>query len=201
MAPPNVLENTTAQVVKILKSPGCHMQPVFVESTEAAVEIGAGFGRRDSHAATRRICPIFQISNVTGKGIDHVCACFVHVISGLNIHTAAHIPEPATFERGRQGQVRVRPAARGVHHRSVVSALCGHRRKRYRQQRIRQSRGPCAVWARLEWKLDPYHDQGHATETVSCIHILRYLEILTALKSVCGYRRCRSMCLVRIEAG
>ncbi|KAJ3514147.1 hypothetical protein NMY22_g14838 [Coprinellus aureogranulatus] len=63
MTPPNVLAETIKQVVKILKSPGCRKTPVFVKSVETAVEISTSFG-------SDRICPIFQLSNVTGLGLD-----------------------------------------------------------------------------------------------------------------------------------
>ncbi|KAF8973275.1 GTP-binding protein 1 [Flammula alnicola] len=65
MTPPNVLAETVKQVVKILKSPGCRKIPVFVNSVETAVEISTSFG-------TEKLCPIFQISNVTGQGLDFV---------------------------------------------------------------------------------------------------------------------------------
>ncbi|TFK44701.1 P-loop containing nucleoside triphosphate hydrolase protein [Crucibulum laeve] len=65
MTPPNVLAETIKQVVKILKSPGCRKSPVFVKSIEIAVEISTSFG-------AERICPIFQVSNVTGEGLDFV---------------------------------------------------------------------------------------------------------------------------------
>ncbi|EGN99837.1 hypothetical protein SERLA73DRAFT_180069 [Serpula lacrymans var. lacrymans S7.3] len=65
MTPPNVLAETTKQVVKILKSPGCRKTPVFVNSMEIAVELSDKF-------AQQRLCPIFQISNVTGEGLDLV---------------------------------------------------------------------------------------------------------------------------------
>jgi len=67
MTPPNVLQETVKQVDKILRSPGCRKTPVFVKSLEAAVEIAKAFG-------TERLCPIFQISNVTGQGLDFVRA-------------------------------------------------------------------------------------------------------------------------------
>ncbi|KAJ3517199.1 hypothetical protein NLJ89_g646 [Agrocybe chaxingu] len=65
MTPPNVLAETVKQVVKILKSPGCRKIPVFVKSLEVAVEMATSFG-------TEKLCPIFQISNVTGQGLDFV---------------------------------------------------------------------------------------------------------------------------------
>ncbi|TEB38306.1 GTP-binding protein 1 [Coprinellus micaceus] len=63
MTPPNVLAETVKQVVKILKSPGCRKTPVFVKSAETAADIATSFG-------SDRICPIFQLSNVTGQGLD-----------------------------------------------------------------------------------------------------------------------------------
>ncbi|RDB16788.1 GTP-binding protein 1 [Hypsizygus marmoreus] len=65
MTPANKTAETIKQVVKILKSPGCRKTPVFVNSLETAVELSTSFG-------TDRICPIFQISNVTGQGLDYV---------------------------------------------------------------------------------------------------------------------------------
>ncbi|OBZ68219.1 GTP-binding protein 1 [Grifola frondosa] len=63
MTPPNILAKTIEQVSKILKSPGCRKTPVFVKSAETAVAISQVF-------AKERLCPIFQLSNVTGEGLD-----------------------------------------------------------------------------------------------------------------------------------
>ncbi|GJE92240.1 P-loop containing nucleoside triphosphate hydrolase protein [Phanerochaete sordida] len=63
MTPPNKLAETIKQVTKILKSPGCRKTPVFVKNMEQAVEITEIF-------AKQRLCPIFQLSNVTGQGLD-----------------------------------------------------------------------------------------------------------------------------------
>ncbi|KAI9442243.1 GTP-binding protein 1 [Lactarius indigo] len=65
MTPPNKLEETLSQVVKILRSRGCRRNPVFVRSIEAAVEVSQVY-------AKDKICPIFQVSNVTGTGLDFV---------------------------------------------------------------------------------------------------------------------------------
>ncbi|KAF8558038.1 P-loop containing nucleoside triphosphate hydrolase protein [Imleria badia] len=65
MTPPNILAETTKQVIKILRSPGCRKAPVFVNSTEVAVELTGLF-------AHRKLCPIFRISNVTGEGLDYL---------------------------------------------------------------------------------------------------------------------------------
>ncbi|KAI0344845.1 P-loop containing nucleoside triphosphate hydrolase protein [Trametopsis cervina] len=63
MTPPNKREETIKQVTKILRSPGCRKTPVFVKSMECAVEIAEVF-------AKERLCPIFQLSNVTGEGLN-----------------------------------------------------------------------------------------------------------------------------------
>ncbi|THV05041.1 GTP-binding protein 1 [Dendrothele bispora CBS 962.96] len=65
MTPANVMAETIKQVVKILKSPGCRKNPVFVKSSETAVEVATAFGKDG-------LCPIFQVSNVTGEGLDHL---------------------------------------------------------------------------------------------------------------------------------
>lgn len=65
MTPPNKMADTMKQVVKILTSPGCRKNPVLVNSFETAVELATSFG-------AERLCPIFQISNVTGEGLDYV---------------------------------------------------------------------------------------------------------------------------------
>lgn len=83
MTPPNILAETIKQVVKILKSPGCRKTPVFVKSSETAVELSQVFAKERSAltsffifllltGAVYSLCPIFQVSNVTGEGLDYV---------------------------------------------------------------------------------------------------------------------------------
>ncbi|KAF9346885.1 hypothetical protein BGX26_001612 [Mortierella sp. AD094] len=63
MCPPNVLESTVKQLTKILKSAGCRKIPMFVKTHEDVVVTAGNF-------VSERICPIFQVSNVTGEGLD-----------------------------------------------------------------------------------------------------------------------------------
>lgn len=63
MCPPNVLESTVKQVTKILKSNGCRKIPVFVKNMEDVILTSQNF-------VSERVCPVFQISNVSGFGID-----------------------------------------------------------------------------------------------------------------------------------
>lgn len=65
MTPPNKLQETIKQVTKIIRSPGCRKTPVFVKSMETAVELSDVFDKE-------RLCPIFQLSNVTGEGLDYL---------------------------------------------------------------------------------------------------------------------------------
>ncbi|KAJ3386863.1 GTP-binding protein 1 [Entophlyctis sp. JEL0112] len=63
MCPPNVLESTIKQLTKILKSSGCRKIPMFI-NTVGDVLVTAG------NFVSERICPIFQVSNITGQGLD-----------------------------------------------------------------------------------------------------------------------------------
>ena len=100
MTPPNKLEETLSQVVKILRSRGCRRVPIgfsapFIANSPLPARIlclsslwrpPSKFHksmRRKSQIILRallsglmlsnRICPIFQVSNVTGTGLDFVC--------------------------------------------------------------------------------------------------------------------------------
>ena len=63
MCPPNVLQETLKLLVKILKSPGCRKVPVMVKSDDDVVLSATNF-------VSERLCPIFQVSNVTGENLD-----------------------------------------------------------------------------------------------------------------------------------
>lgn len=53
------------QLAKVLRSPGCRKQPVFVKDVGMACELASSF-------VTSKACPIFLTSNVTGEGLDLV---------------------------------------------------------------------------------------------------------------------------------
>lgn len=65
ICPPNILEQTIVQLTKILKSPGARKIPIFIKSREDCINTATQF-------VSRRICPIFQVSNVTGECLDLV---------------------------------------------------------------------------------------------------------------------------------
>ncbi|KAI8800164.1 P-loop containing nucleoside triphosphate hydrolase protein [Cladochytrium replicatum] len=63
MCPKNVLDATVKQLVKILKSSGVRKIPMFVRSVGDVLLTAGNF-------VSERICPIFQVSNVTGDGLS-----------------------------------------------------------------------------------------------------------------------------------
>lgn len=52
MTPPNVLEATLKQLVKVLRSPGCRKQPVFVKDKGMSIELALGFVKEKYRSRT-----------------------------------------------------------------------------------------------------------------------------------------------------
>ncbi|KAJ5620162.1 GTP-binding protein 1 [Penicillium lagena] len=65
ICPPQILQETLTQLAKILKSPGARKIPIFVKDMEETINTATQF-------VSQRICPIFQVSNVTGENLDLV---------------------------------------------------------------------------------------------------------------------------------
>lgn len=65
ICPPQILQETLSQLTKILKSPGARKIPVFIRDMEECVNTA-------TQMVSPRICPIFQVSNVTGHNLDLV---------------------------------------------------------------------------------------------------------------------------------
>ncbi|KAH8724071.1 P-loop containing nucleoside triphosphate hydrolase protein [Phaeosphaeriaceae sp. PMI808] len=65
ICPPQILEQTITQLTKILKSPGARKIPVFIKNREECINTATQF-------VSSRICPVFQVSNVTGHNLDLV---------------------------------------------------------------------------------------------------------------------------------
>lgn len=63
MCPPNVLADTLNTIQRLLKSSGCRKIPVMVSNEDDVIMSATNF-------ATERLCPIFQISNVTGFNLN-----------------------------------------------------------------------------------------------------------------------------------
>ncbi|KAM4062636.1 elongation factor tu GTP binding domain-containing protein [Hirsutella rhossiliensis] len=65
ICPPNILEETIAQITKIMRSPGARKVPTFIKNREECINTATQF-------VSHRICPVFQVSNVTGENLDLV---------------------------------------------------------------------------------------------------------------------------------
>lgn len=65
ICPPHVLQETLSQLNKILRSPGARKIPIFVKDMEETINTA-------TQMVSQRICPIFQVSNVTGESLDLV---------------------------------------------------------------------------------------------------------------------------------
>ncbi|OAA57282.1 GTP-binding protein 1 [Cordyceps fumosorosea ARSEF 2679] len=65
ICPPHVLEESIKQISKIMKSPGARKVPTFIKNREDCINTATQF-------VSHRICPIFQVSNVTGQNLDLV---------------------------------------------------------------------------------------------------------------------------------
>ena len=65
ICPPQILQQTITQLTRILKSPGARKIPVFIKNREDTIEAA-------SQVMSKRIVPVFQVSNVTGECLDLV---------------------------------------------------------------------------------------------------------------------------------
>ncbi|MCJ1474870.1 hypothetical protein MMC13_003530 [Lambiella insularis] len=65
ICPPHILQNTITQLTRILKSPGARKIPIFIKNREDTINTASQF-------VSQRICPVFQVSNVTGESLDLV---------------------------------------------------------------------------------------------------------------------------------
>ena len=72
ICPPQILQETLSQLAKILKSPGARKIPIFVKDMEETINTATQF-------VSQRICPIFQVSNVTGENLELVRA-FLNIL-------------------------------------------------------------------------------------------------------------------------
>lgn len=87
MCPPNVLQDTMKLLTRILKSPGCRKIPVIVQNPDDVVVSATNF-------VSERVCPIFQISNVTGENLD-LLKMFLNLLS---IRAHFKKDEPSEFQ-------------------------------------------------------------------------------------------------------
>merc|ERR1712141_236827 len=87
MCPQNVLQETLKLLIRILKSPGCRKFPVLVKSQDDVILAATKF-------VSERLCPIFQVSNVTGENLD-LLKMFMNLLGSRSPNTD---DKPAEFQ-------------------------------------------------------------------------------------------------------
>ncbi|OAD58181.1 GTP-binding protein 1 [Eufriesea mexicana] len=87
MCPPNILQENLKLLIRILKSPGCRKVPVTVKTPDDVVVSATNF-------VSERLCPIFQVSNVTGENLN-LLKMFLNLLTARMI---SHEDEPAEFQ-------------------------------------------------------------------------------------------------------
>ncbi|OXU17005.1 hypothetical protein TSAR_013026 [Trichomalopsis sarcophagae] len=87
MCPPNVLQENLRLLNRILKSPGCRKVPVTVKTPDDVVVSATNF-------VSERLCPIFQVSNVSGENLG-LLKMFLNL---LTARITSHNNEPAEFQ-------------------------------------------------------------------------------------------------------
>ncbi|KAK5645264.1 hypothetical protein RI129_006564 [Pyrocoelia pectoralis] len=87
MCPLNVLQDNIKLLLRILKSPGCRKVPVMVKTADDVVLSATNF-------VSERLCPIFQVSNVTGENLE-LLKTFLNL---LTTRMEYHENEPAEFQ-------------------------------------------------------------------------------------------------------
>ncbi|KAJ8254563.1 hypothetical protein COCON_G00211750 [Conger conger] len=87
MCPANILQETLKLLQRLLKSPGCRKIPVLVQNKDDVIVTASNF-------SSERMCPIFQISNVTGENMD-LLKMFLNLLSS---RTSYSDEEPAEFQ-------------------------------------------------------------------------------------------------------
>lgn len=87
MAPPNVLQETMKILRRILRSQGVQKIPLLVQNQDDVITCATNF-------TSERLCPIFQVSNVTGDNLD-LLKKFLNLLS---TRMDACLDEPAEFQ-------------------------------------------------------------------------------------------------------
>lgn len=110
MCPLNILQENLRLLIRILKSPGCRKVPVTVKTPDDVVISATNFVSERlvvifmSHYSQfaniltaiflYRLCPIFQVSNVTGENLN-LLKMFLNL---LTARMTSHDDEPAEFQ-------------------------------------------------------------------------------------------------------
>lgn len=87
MAPQNVLQETMKLLQRILRSQGVRKIPLLVQNNDDVITCATNF-------TSERLCPIFQVSNVTGENLD-LLKKFLNL---LTTRMEVCLDEPAEFQ-------------------------------------------------------------------------------------------------------
>ncbi|CAL8378894.1 unnamed protein product [Boreogadus saida] len=87
MCPAHILQETLQLLQRLLKSPGCRKIPVLVQSRDDVIITASNF-------SSERLCPIFQVSNVSGQNVD-LLKVFLNLLSS---RTSYRDDQPAEFQ-------------------------------------------------------------------------------------------------------
>ncbi|XP_075969148.1 GTP-binding protein 1 [Anticarsia gemmatalis] len=87
MCPPNVLQDNLKMLIRILKSSGCRKVPVMVKTKDDVIVSATNF-------VSQRLCPIFQVSNVTGENLE-LLTMFLNL---LKTRMPSQDDKPAEFQ-------------------------------------------------------------------------------------------------------
>ncbi|KAJ2786617.1 hypothetical protein GGI15_001364 [Coemansia interrupta] len=82
MCPAGVLDSTLKQLTKVLRSSGCRKLPIAVRGRREVVMAAERF-------VNQRVCPVFQISNVTGEGVDNL-QTFLNILQVNRSYAVTH---------------------------------------------------------------------------------------------------------------
>ena len=95
LAPEGVRSATLAHINKILKSPTCKKMPLMIRSIEDIVHL-----IKTGLFAANQICPIFEVSNVTGQGIDFLRLFFnlARVPDAIRERWEINLNEPVEYQ-------------------------------------------------------------------------------------------------------
>ena len=90
MAPANVLQETMDTLLKILKSNGVGRMPILVKTKQDAETLAETM-------VSDRICPIFQVSSVTGESID-ILTLFMSLLKQRGNKVIKGVTDPVQYD-------------------------------------------------------------------------------------------------------
>ena len=146
ICPPQILQQTIIQLTRILKSPGARKIPIFIKNREDTINTATQF-------ISQRICPVFQVSNVTGESLDLV-RIFLNI---LPHHGYYDVEAPFEFHVNDTFSVPfVGTVVSGVVKSGMDSPIPIMKSLLFKFPRCYTSRRHHSHWTRLAWSIHDY---------------------------------------------